>query len=101
MPHSQLQIIRSLKSVRHDPHDPNVQALSQAYQEVTGLDATPVTTTGATYARFMPNIIAFGPSFPGQKGIAHKQDEWMSIQDLQLNIKIYLQAILKLCKREE
>ena len=76
-------------------------ALSQAYQEVTGLDATPVTTTGATYARFMPNIIAFGPSFPGQKGIAHKQDEWMSIQDLQLNIKIYLQAILKLCKRKE
>lgn len=101
LPHSQLQIIRSLKSVRHDPHDPNVIALSQAYQEVTGLDATPVTTTGATYARFMPNIIAFGPSFPGQKGIAHKQDEWMSIQDLQLNIKIYLQAILKLCKRKE
>lgn len=82
LPHSQLQIIRSLKSVRHDPHGPNVIALSQAYQEVTGLDATPLTTTGATYARFMPNIIAFGPSFPGQKGIAHKQDEWMSIQDL-------------------
>ena len=29
----------------------------------------PVTTTGATYARKMPNILAFGPSFPGQKGL--------------------------------
>lgn len=101
LPHSKLQVIRSLKSVSHDPNDPNIQIISQAYQEVTGLDATPVTTTGATYARFMPNIIAFGPSFPGQKGIAHKQDEWMNIQDLKLNIKIYLQAILRLSKREE
>jgi acetylornithine deacetylase/succinyl-diaminopimelate desuccinylase-like protein len=29
----------------------------------------------------MPNIVAFGPSFPGQKGIAHKEDEWLNISD--------------------
>ncbi|UQS82288.1 Sapep family Mn(2+)-dependent dipeptidase [Bombilactobacillus folatiphilus] len=92
-PNSQVQVIRSLPSVLHDPTDPRVSQLSQIYQQVTGLDATPVTTTGATYARVMPNIVAFGPSFPGQKGIAHRQDEWMKLSDLLTMMEIYTQAI--------
>lgn len=90
---SQLTIIRNLSSVYHDPTDARIQQLSQIYQQVTNLDATPVTTTGATYARVMPNIVAFGPSFPGQKGIAHKQDEWMKLTDLLTIMEIYTQAI--------
>ena len=45
-----------------------VKCLQDAYEEVTGMDGTPVTTTGGTYAKMMPNIVPFGPSFPGQKG---------------------------------
>ena len=43
-----------------------------------------------------PNIIAFGPSFPGQKGIAHKQDEYMDEQDLLANMEIYMNAMVAL-----
>ncbi|WP_317636598.1 Sapep family Mn(2+)-dependent dipeptidase [Xylocopilactobacillus apicola] len=93
---SQIKIIRSMPSVMHDPNSPEIQILSQVYEDLTKLDGTPVTTTGATYARSMPNIVAFGPSFPGQKGIAHKEDEWMKIDDLMLNLTIYLNAIFKL-----
>lgn len=64
---SQLEVSRRIKSSHFPKEDPNVQTLASVYEEVTGLDGTPVTTTGATYARFVPNIVAFGPSFPGQR----------------------------------
>ena len=66
-----------------------MRSLQKAYEEVTGKDGTPVTTTGGTYAKLMPNIVPFGPSFPGQKGIAHLPNEWMKIEDIIANAKIY------------
>ena len=42
----------------------------------------------------MPNIVPFGPSFPGQKGIAHLPDEWMDLNDLIQNAKIYALSLL-------
>lgn len=93
---SQIKIIRSIPSVMHDKNSKYIKILSEVYEDITGLDGTPVTTTGATYARVMPNIIAFGPSFPGQKGIAHKENEWMDDKDLMLSIKIYMQALERL-----
>lgn len=93
---SQLEVSRRIKSSHFPKEDPNVQTLASVYEEVTGLDGTPVTTTGATYARFVPNIVAFGPSFPGQKGIAHNRDEYMDEEDLLLNMEIYMRGMLKL-----
>ena len=95
-PKSQLSVVRRIQSSHFPKNDPNVHALSKIYEDVTKLDGTPVTTTGATYARFLPNIVAFGPSFPGQKGIAHNQDEYMDEEDLLLNMEIYMRAMLKL-----
>ena len=95
-PESQLTVVRRIKSSYFPKDDPNVQLLSAVYEEATGLDGTPVTTTGATYARFIPNIVAFGPSFPGQKGIAHNQDEYMDEEDLLKNMEIYMRGMLKL-----
>ena len=97
---SQITIVRSMPSVLHDRHDPRIAQLTQAYEKMTGNDGTPVTTTGATYAREMPNIIAFGPSFPGQKGIAHKEDEWMDEADLKLNMMIFMDAMIGLTERD-
>lgn len=74
--------------------------LQSAYEELTGLDGTPVTTTGGTYAKRMPNILPFGPSFPGQKGIAHLPDEWMNLEDLNSMAKIYGLAMYRLGNEE-
>lgn len=71
-------------------------SLQKAYEKITGLDGTPVTTTGGTYAKLMPNIVPFGPSFPGQKGIGHNPDEWMDRKDLITNAKIYALSLLYL-----
>lgn len=96
---STVTVVRSLPGTMHDKTDPRVLALSQLYEDVTGLDGKPLTTTGATYARQVPNIIAYGPSFPGQKGIAHKEDEWMAVSDLKACMAIYMAAIQTLAEK--
>lgn len=73
-----------------------VKTLQECYETVTGMDGTPVTTTGGTYAKAMPGIVPFGPSFPGQKGIGHNPNEWMSVEDLVTNAKIYALSLYRL-----
>ena len=62
---------------------------------------TPTTTTGGTYAHICKTIIPFGPSFPGQKGIAHQPNEYVDIDDLVKWTKIYAYAIYKLAMLDE
>lgn len=76
------------------------KTLKDTYEKVTGMDGTPVTTTGGTYAKLMPNIVPFGPSFPGQKGIAHLPNEWMDRKDIITNAKIYALSILRVANGE-
>ena len=77
---------------------PMIRALQDSYEKVTGRDGTPVTTTGGTYAKAMPGIVPFGPSFPGQKGIGHNPNEWMTVEDLITNAKIYALALYRLAQ---
>lgn len=93
-----VELLHNYNPVRFEKDCFMVKSMQEAYEEVTGLDGTPVTTTGGTYAKAMPNIVPFGPSFPGQKGIAHNPNEYMDISDIILNAKIYAQAIYKLAK---
>lgn len=89
---------RRMDSVCFDKDHELLKKLKEAYEDVTGFDGTPVTTTGGTYAKVFPNIVAFGPSFPGQKGIGHNSDEYMDIEDLITNLKIYTNALYNLAK---
>lgn len=98
LPTMTVTVKRRYPSKVADPSQPYIQQLSAIYAEDTGLDGTPVTTTGVTYARALPNIIAFGPSFPGQKGIAHKGNEWLKFSDWQMMMQIYYDVFLSLAK---
>ncbi len=97
-PHSRIRVVRSLPAVMFPQSHPMLKVMQDVYERCTGMDGTPVTTTGATYARSMPNIVAFGPSFPGQKGIAHNSDEYMLVADLLKNMQIYALTIYELAK---
>ncbi|AWZ44900.1 Sapep family Mn(2+)-dependent dipeptidase [Latilactobacillus sakei] len=94
LPGMTVTVKRRYPSQVTNPQLPFIQQLSAIYAADTGLDGTPVTTTGVTYARALPNIIAFGPSFPGQKGIAHKGDEWLQFSDWQMMMQIYYDSLL-------
>ena len=93
---SRLEEISSWKPVLYDKDSIYVQTLQKVYQEVVDGNATPVTTTGGTYAKIIPNIIAYGPSFPGQRDIAHLPNEWIGIEDLKVNTIIYGLALYEL-----
>lgn len=76
--------------------DPLVKKLMKVYREFTGDNQEPITIGGGTYARAVKKAVAFGPLFPGQPELAHQKDEYIKIDDLILNTKIYANAILEL-----
>jgi succinyl-diaminopimelate desuccinylase len=74
-----------------------VQTLLKAYQEVTG-DTTsqPVTIGGGTYARMLPNAVAFGALLPGREDVAHRVNEYMVVEDLYTAVDVYTKALIAL-----
>lgn len=77
---------------------PLIKTLQKVYTEQTGQEATLLAIGGGTYAKEMPNIVAFGPLFPGQPDIIHQPNECIAVEDLILNAKIYAHAIYELAK---
>ncbi len=78
---------------------PVTQTLQEVYRRVTGDNTEPLAIGGATYARAIPNAVAFGPVFPGQGDVAHQADESWGLQDYLRCVKIYAQAMLELANR--
>lgn len=81
-----------------DPNHSLVKSLQKVYAEQTGEEAKLISIGGGTYAKEMPNIVAFGPIFPGKPDLDHQPNEYIEIEDLILNAKIYGHAIYELAK---
>jgi succinyl-diaminopimelate desuccinylase len=77
---------------------PLIKSLQKVYTEQTGMEATLLAIGGGTYAKEMPNIVAFGPIFPGEADLDHQVNEYMTLDDLLANAKIYAHAIYELAK---
>lgn len=75
-----------------------VQTLLGVYSQMTGLPAKPKSIGGGTYAKSLPNIVAFGPIFPGDEVREHKPDEFIEIEQLMKNAQIIAQAMYQLAK---
>lgn len=73
-----------------------VQKLCRVYADLTGVKADPVAIGGGTYARTMPNIVAFGGGFPGDPETAHQAGEYLTIDQLLSTAAIYRQALVEL-----
>jgi succinyl-diaminopimelate desuccinylase len=81
-----------------EPKHPLIKALQKVYEEQTGNKADLVSIGGGTYAKSMPNIVAFGPEFPGEPDTIHKANEYIKIDNLIINAKIYAHALYELAK---
>lgn len=77
---------------------PLIKSLQKVYTEQTGKEATLLAIGGGTYAKEMPNIVAFGPIFPGQIDLDHQSNEYIEVDSLVENAKIYAHAIYELAK---
>lgn len=81
----------------YDLEHPLVQTLTSCYQKVSGdYESRPLVVGGLTYARTMPNVVAYGPMGPKAQDIAHQKDEFIEVETLIEATKIYARAILDL-----
>lgn len=89
-----------------DPKSELVSKLEKVYREYTNDNFTPILTMGGgTYARKLPNFVAYGPEFPNSKnetdmfiGGPHQRDEAVKVDDLIMAVAIYTAAIEELAK---
>ncbi len=77
-----------------------IQRLMKVYTDATGdLDAQPKSIGGGTYAKMLPNVVAFGPIFPGDEVREHKPDEFMEVSRLLDNANILAEAMYTLATK--
>lgn len=75
-----------------------VKILLKVYKDHTGIDGKPICIGGGTYAKALPNILAFGPIFPGDEVREHKPDEFIEIPKLMKNAQIIASAMYEMAK---
>ena len=75
-----------------------VTSLMKVYTEQTGLEGVPKSIGGGTYAKSIPNLLAFGPIFPGDEIREHKPDEYITVENLVKNAQIIAYAMYELAK---
>ncbi len=80
--------------------EPIIDALANCCNEVLGYDLPPYSMGGGTYARKLPNAVAYGPDvkvepdpFENGHGRGHQPDEAMKLLNLRRAIKIYVSAL--------
>lgn len=80
-----------------DPQAPMVTRLMAIYARATGeRNPKPAISGGGTYAKRLPNAIAFGMWFPGKPYPGHDVDEKISIDDLHRGTRVLIEALTDL-----
>ena len=95
-----------LEVLHHDTVDPLympkdselVQKLMKVYRELTGRDEEPLAIGGGTYAKMLPNMVAFGPAFAWNADVIHKPNERVLAEELILSIKLIADAMVELAQ---
>lgn len=85
-----------------DPHkvsadSPFVQKLLEVYEEVTGEKGECIAIGGGTYVHEIEGGVAFGAEFLGEDNHMHSPDEFIKLDQLLLNAKMFALAIAKIC----
>ena len=78
-----------------------LQTLTAAYEKHSGLEGGFTIEYGGTYAKAIPNVVNWGPVFPGKFYSGHEANESMTIEDFLTSTKIYAEALEQLAFGEE
>ena len=83
--------------------DTKIKALTDACEKVLGIECKPYTMGGGTYARWLPNTVAFGSGIESERGFlgdergnAHQRDEYISEYELFAGMEVYSEALSNL-----
>jgi len=82
-----------------DPESELITKLQGAYVAISGdTENGPMYMGGGTYAKEMPNCVAFGAEFPGRDNAFHQNNEHILLEDLLDASAIYAKAIYDMIK---
>lgn len=77
-----------------------VSTLLSVYRDKTGDMTEAESSGGATFARTMPNCVAFGACFPTTEQTEHQENERMPLEDLYRTMDIYAEAVYRLAGQD-
>lgn len=76
---------------------PHVPVLLGVFRHYAGRPrATPISVGGGTQARLLPNGVNFGPAMPDEPYTGHSDHEFMTVDRLRLNLRMYTAALVEL-----
>lgn len=67
------------------------------YSEQTGLEPYCIAIGGGTYVHHIEGGVTFGCQFPGAEARMQAPDEYVELDELVLNARIFAHAIIELC----
>ncbi len=92
----ELEVTSYLPPIYIDREGVLVKSLLAAYKKVSGDDSQAKVSGGATYARAMENLVAFGPGFPWSESTEHQPNERVKIEEFEMAFEIYKEAFRSL-----
>ncbi len=93
-----LEIVDHMKPLYLPKDSKLVQILTDVYNTLTGEKSEPIAMGGGTYARTMPNIVAYGPGFSTDESTAHQVNEALNIRSFLAAAAIYREALQRLAR---
>lgn len=97
----EVELYDFLPSIYLDKETDFAKNLMLAYQDVTGdMLSEPISSGGATYARSMPNVVAFGGLMKDDIMCAHQANEHIAIDTVKRSMEIYANMYRRLCTEE-
>lgn len=76
-----------------------VSKLVKVYEAETGDKREPIAIGGGTYAKEFPNMVAFGPVFPGEPDVIHQPNERVAVEQLIRAAQVTAAAMYELAKK--
>ncbi|SMP62559.1 Sapep family Mn(2+)-dependent dipeptidase [Anoxynatronum buryatiense] len=75
-------------------HLPFFEKMHQAYEYVTGQKSEFALADGTSYAKALPQMVSWGPVFPGETDTCHQENERIHIESLMKAAEIYARYLV-------
>lgn len=76
---------------------PHIEPLLRIFSHFSGQrNPRPISIGGSTNAKLLPNAVSFGPSMPGTEYTGHSEHEFISMEQLKLNLAMYTAMMVEL-----
>ncbi len=76
---------------------PHVPKLLDVFSHFTGIaNPQPIASGGSTNAKLLPSAVSFGPSMPNTKYSGHSEHEFLTVEQLKLNLAMYTAMMIEI-----